>query len=86
MTATQILLAIRHKEATGQLTGEQGLKLLIAWNAIHNRQAAQVAYDDHLRQIAYDALTNAGYATTHRNLDSVAADILNALDLNPVRA
>lgn len=86
MTSAAVLLAIRHKQITGELTGDEGIKLLIAWNAIQNRQAVQMAYENHLRDTAYHALKAIGQTSAHYDLDSVAADILAALDLQPQRA
>jgi hypothetical protein len=86
MTSAAVLLAIRHKQVTGELTGDEGIKLLIAWNAIQNRHAIQRAYEDHLRSFAQAALSGVGQSSAHYDLDSVAADILAALDLQPQRA
>lgn len=86
MNSAALLLAIRHKQVTGELTGDQGIKLLIAWNAIQNRLAVQMAYENHLRSFAQAALASVGHASAHYDLDSVAADILTVLDLQPQRA
>jgi hypothetical protein len=77
--AQDVLAHIRHKEITGELPGGKGTKLFIVLNAIDNKDHAQMAYEAHLREMAYEALTEAGYATTHYDLEGIKADILNAL-------
>lgn len=86
ITSQTVLLAVRNGSVDGQFTGNQGTRLWIAWQAIQNREAAQIAYEQHLRELAVDALNSIGYPTLHYDLDSIAADILDALDLTPVRA
>lgn len=81
MSPQNVLLAVRHKTIVGDFTGDQGLRLLIAWTAIVNRHAAQVAYEQHLRVQALDALHAVGYSTPHYGLEDIAADILSVLDL-----
>lgn len=83
VTDEQVLSAIRHKQITGELTGEQGLGLLYAWRGIKSRLAAQVAYENTVRKMTYHALTSVGFASEHHDLDQLAADIQRVLGLVP---
>lgn len=79
ITTEALLLAARHHTVTGTLKGDQGNRLVIAWKAIKNRQAAQIAYEDHLREMAWDALQAVGVKTPHSDLEALEDEIVNAL-------
>jgi tRNA U34 5-methylaminomethyl-2-thiouridine-forming methyltransferase MnmC len=66
----------------GDIAPGTGLQLLIAWNAIQNRHAAQAHYEAHLRTIAYDALSTIQHQSEQWDLDAIADEILVSLGLS----
>ncbi len=83
VNARTVLLAMRNKAVTLEMTHRQGVDLFTAWNAIDNKEAAQAAYEDHVRAMAVEALRKVGVDTEHRDLDKIANEILAVFDLRP---
>lgn len=81
MTPANVLLAIRNKQIMGELTPTQGTKLMIAYQAIVNRHAAYMTYDNHARALASEALAGAGVPSRDWDLDALAQNILETLGL-----
>lgn len=84
--AVEVLAHVRHLAVMGTLDSEIGTRAVIVLNAIENKDHAQFVYEASLRDMAYDLLTDIGYATTHYDLEGIKADILNALGLATMEA
>jgi hypothetical protein len=81
----EVLAHVRHLALMGTLDSDIGTRAFIVLKAIDNKDHAQFVYEANLRAMAYDVLTEIGYATTHYDLEGIRADILNALGV-PVKA
>lgn len=77
--AEEVLAHVRHLALMGKLDVKIGTRAVIVLNAIENKDHAQFVYEANLRAMAYDVLTEIGFATTHYDLEGIKADILNAL-------
>lgn len=79
ITTQALLSAARHKADLGEMKGDHGNRLVIAWHAIKNVEAMHQAYEDHVRDMAQEALEAVGYETPDYDLEALADEIVNVL-------
>ena len=78
MRAEQIILALRNRR---DLSLEQGTRLLMAWNAIQNLNFMQKQFENNVKNMAKDALRDAGYTPLSTSITNLENDILDRLEL-----